>query len=422
MPTQGTQEFDVSADASESSSNDTPSISRRSVLAGGAGIALSAGLAGCLGDDDDTIQVGFPVPFTGAFALLGESVENGAEMYFEEELGGEIDGMEIEMVSQDTEADPDRGVDIVRDMLQADEVDFLLGPVSSGVALAMAPEVDEADQALWINATSGTYLLLEEHCTPYHFRTAYNNYLTSAPMADYIIEELDRESAYIYYTDYAFGQQHRDFFTERFEELGGEVTGTVGAPLDTDDFSPFFEDIESEDPDVLFAIAAGGDAINFVSQASEFGLDEGREVTGPGFLADNVTFEAQGEAALGVKTVLGYSRSLENDTNQNFIEEYDDTYDIPANQYAVYGYDAAQAVERAVREAGGTDLDDMMDVLRGAQFDTSPRGSFGFHPESQDITNDMYIRDTVMGDDGIPTSEVIETIDIDTPTWGCDLS
>lgn len=395
---------------------------RRTFLKAGAGVVAAGGVSGCVGTlSDDVVRFGIPQPFTGSFAVIGESVEKGFRLHVEEELGGEIDGREVELISRDTGGDTDTGISIVREFLQSDDVDFIVGPASSGVVLAVAPVIKRNGSAVWINTVGGTNRVISEHCTRYHFRVSYNNWLTSAPAAPFVRESLEAETAYVYYMDYAMGQEHREYFVEAFEEEGGSVVGEVGIPVGTDDFAPFFEDIEQADPDVLYMAAAGEDAVGFVTQAHSFGLDE--DIT---FVANDNSFSgdvlaAQGEAAVGKYSIGGYTPARDIERNREFVSAFESRYDLDVNTYACYGYDAAQAAVEAVIGTGGTDVDGMIETLRGAELD-SPRGYFRFHPESQDVINDMHVRRVVEGDDG-PANEVVHVIERPSPpTWGCDLS
>lgn len=401
---------------------DRGNTNRRTFLKAGT-VAAATASSGCLGalTSGDVVRFGIPQPFTGSFAVIGESVEKAFKMHIDEELGGEIDGREVEYVSRDTGADTDTGISIVREFLQSDDVDFIVGPTSSGVVLAVAPVIERAGSALWINTVGGTSKVISDHCTRYHFRVSYNNWLTSAPLGPYAYDELDAETAYVYYIDYTMGQEHRTFFREAFEEAGGTVVGEVGVPQGTSDFAPFFEEIEGADPDALYMASAGQDAIGFVTQAHSFGLDE--DIT---FLGNDNSFSgdvlgAQGEAALGKYSVGGYSPTLDTERNREFVSSFESRYDLDVNTYACYGYDAAQAAVEAVTENGGTDVDGMIETLRGAELD-SPRGYFRFHPESQDVVNDMYVRRVVEGDDR-PENEVVDTIERpEPPTWDCNLA
>lgn len=392
-------------------------ISRRQYLQASTVLGSTVGLAGCLGEGGDTLTVGFVLPFTGVYSLLGESIVNGFEMYISEQ-GDELAGQEVETISRDTEADTDTGVSAARELLVESGADALVGPVSSAVAIAMMQTVENEASGIWLNANAGDYRVVQEGCIPYHFRTSFNDWQTSAPLAPWVYENVS-DNIVITYADYAFGQNSRQFFGEAFEEAGGEIVGEVAVPLGTDDFSPYLGDIEGSGADAVYSFFAGSDAVNYISQFHEFGLDEEMIQTGSGFLLSEDTLPAQGNAALGKYSLLHYVSNYEE--TQEFVENYHGEYDEVPNVYACQGYDSAQAFEHAIDEAGGTDLDEMTEALSGAEIN-SPRGNFRFHPETNDPIQNMYIRQVVEGGGG-PENEVVETIEeVESPTWGCDLS
>ncbi|WP_086887926.1 ABC transporter substrate-binding protein [Natrarchaeobaculum aegyptiacum] len=393
-------------------------ISRRGYLAG-AGAVGAAALAGCAGgEDDDTLTVGFALPYTGTYAMLGESITNGFELYIDEH-DGEVNGREVEFVERDTEADTNRGVDVTRELLVEYQADAIVGPVSSAVAMAMIDTVQSEANSIWFNANAGDYRVTQDGCTPYHFRTSFNDWQTSAPLAEFVYDEV-ADNVCLAYADYAFGVNSKDFFAEEFEDLGGEVVDEVGAPLGTDDYSSYLGQIEDSGAEAVFSFFAGDDAVNYVNQFSDFGLDEEMTQTGSGFLLSGDTLPAQGDSALGMYSLLHYADTLDTDRNQTFYDAYADAYGEGPNVYACQGYDSAQAFAAAVEETGSSDADDLIPALEGLQID-SPRGPLAFNSETHDPVHNLYVREVVEGDDG-PENEVIETFeDIEGPTWGCSL-
>ncbi|WP_238532904.1 ABC transporter substrate-binding protein [Halalkalicoccus jeotgali] len=412
------RDVDKVATRNRGSAAESSGISRRRYLQSGALLGTTAGLAGCLGGSEDTLTVGFVLPFTGVYSLLGESIVNGFELYVDEQ-GGEIAGQEIETVSRDTEADTNTGVSATRELLVESGADALVGPVSSAVATAMMQTVENESSAIWLNANAGDYRLVEEGCLSYHFRTSFNDWQTSAPLAPWVYENV-ADNVVITYADYAFGDNSRQFFSEAFEQAGGTVVNEIPIPLGTDDFSPYMGDIEGSGADAVYSFFAGSDAVNYVTQFHEFGLDQNMTQTGSGFLLSEDTLPAQGQAALGKFSLLHYTSTDQSERNQGFAQSYADAHDTRPNVYACQGYDSAQAFELAVEEAD-TDPDAMAEALRGAEID-SPRGSFRFHEETNDPVQNMYVREVVEGSDG-PENEVVDTVEnIELPTWGCSVN
>ncbi len=405
-------------------SQPSTTTSRRRFLLSSGVAGTAAALGGCLGgitgSDDGTLTVGYVLPFSGTYSLLGESIVNGFELFLDQN-DGQIAGREVETVQSDTEADTDRGVSVTRQMLVDEGADVLVGPVSSAVAIAMMQTVENEASAIWLNANAGDYRVVKEGCLKYHFRTSFNDWQTSAPLAPWVYDNV-ADNVVLAYADYAFGQNSKNFFAEAFEEAGGEVVGEVGVPLGSDDYSPYLGEIEDSGADAVFSFFAGSDAVNYVSQFSDFGLDDKMTQTGSGFLLSEDTLPAQGEAALGKYSILHYTPTKQNDRNQEFVENYMSEHDSRPNVYAVQGYDSAQAFNAAVDDVDGTDPDDLADSLSGMEID-SPRGSFQFHPETNDPIQDMDIRQVVESDGEVPVeNEVVETLERpELPTWGCSL-
>jgi len=412
------------SEQNQRSSSRSSKPSRRQFLLSSGVVGSAAALGGCLGgitgSDEETLTVGYVLPFSGTYSLLGESIVNGFELYLEQN-DGQIAGRDVETVRSDTEADTDKGVDVTRQMLVEEGADVLVGPVSSAVAIAMMQTVENEASAIWLNANAGDYRVVQEGCLKYHFRTSFNDWQTSAPLAPWVYDNV-ADNAVLAYADYAFGQNSKDFFSEAFQDAGGEVVGEVGVPLGTDDYSPYLGEIEDSGADAVFSFFAGADAVNYVTQFSDFGLDEQMTQTGSGFLLSEDTLPAQGEAALGKYSILHYTPTKQNDRNQEFVQNYSDANDSRPNVYACQGYDSAQAFATAVEGADGTDPDALADALSGSEID-SPRGSFQFHPETNDPIQDMEIREVVESDGEVPVeNEVIDTLEmVESPTWGCSL-
>jgi len=393
---------------------------RRKFLAASATLA-GASVAGCVGGggNSDSVKIGFVLPFSGTYSFLGESIVNGVKLRLDQQLDGEIGGKTVEYVQQDTGADPATGASITKEFLQSENVDFIVGPVSSAVAGAMKPEIASAGSAIWLNANAGNYKLVEDNCTQYHFRTSFNTWQTSAPLASYINDNI-ADNVVLSYANYTFGQQSKNLFREEFESIGGTVVDEIGAPLGTSDYSSFLQEIENSGADAVFSFFAGGDAVNYINQFSSFGLNESMTQTGSGFLLSADTLAAQGTSALGMYSLLHYTPTKQTDRNQAFVDAYSGQYDATPNVYACQGYDSGLAAEMAINKADGSDTDSRVSALAGQELD-SPRGYLRFKSETHDPVMDMDIRQVVETDDGVQ-NEVVETLSrVEGPTWGCSL-
>lgn len=397
----------------------TSTLSRRQYLAGTAAAGVGTTLAGCTGGSDG-LTVGYALPFTGTYAYLGESIVNGFDMYLEQQEG-EINGEEVETVQLDTEADTNRGVEVTRQLLVEEGVDAIVGPVSSAVAIAMMDIIETESSAIWLNANAGDYRVTEEGCLDYHFRTSFNDWQTSAPLAEWVYDNV-ADNVCLTYADYAFGQNSKNFFSEAFEEAGGEVVEEVGIPLGTSDYAPYLGDVENSGADAIYSFFAGSDAVNYVNDLTDLGIHEEMTQTASGFMFSEDTLPSQGSEAAGMYSLLHYTSTIESDRNQKFVDEYNSLFDASANVYACQGYDSGQAFGAAIEEAGGSDPDDLVDALSGMELD-SPRGNFQFNPDTHEAIQDMHVLEVVEsdGEDAVE-NEVTDTIEsVEGPSWGCSL-
>lgn len=399
-------------------------VSRREYLRAGAAVGSAATIGGCLGgsgESDDALTVGYALPFTGTYAMLGESIVNGFELYLTQN-DGQIDGREVETIKRDTEGDTNRGIDVTRELLVEEQADVIVGPVSSAVAIAIMDTIESEGSAIWLNANAGDYRVTKGGCLDYHFRTSFNDWQTSAPLAEWVYENV-ADNVCLAYADYAFGQNSKNFFGEAFKAAGGEVVGEVGAPLGTDDYSTYLGEIENSGADAVFSFFAGSDAVSYVSDFADYGLDEEMTQTGSGFLLSEDTLPAQGESARGMYSLLHYTPAHESEQNRMFVENYRSTYDNTANVYACQGYDSAQAFAAAVETTGSAAPDQLSDALSGMEIE-SPRGSFRFDEQTHDPIQNMYVREVVESDgEQAVENQIVETIEsVESPSWGCDLS
>lgn len=396
--------------------------SRRRFLAGAAtGATIAA--AGCLGGiggggGGGPISIGLALPYSGPLSLLGQNITEGLELRLSE-LDNQLDGRDVEVSDRDTQSRPEQGVSRTRELLQQEDVDFVVGPVSSAVAAAMMPVIQEAGTATWINPNAGNDALVRENCSRYHFRVGWSNWHGSAPMGPWAYENV-ADNVYLTYSDYAAGQQYKSNFAETFTEAGGEIVGETGAPLGTTDFAPYLQDVRQSGADAIWSFIPGADGIKYIKQVHSFEIDQEMEQMGAGFLFTQLSLPALGEAAIGKQSILHYTWNKDIERNNVFKQAFAEEYDKRANVFAVSGYDSAQAIEMAVSETGGTEPDPIVDVLEGATID-SPRGEFTIDAERHDPHMTCDIREVVAGDgDAPPENRVVESLGKRRVPWTCD--
>lgn len=397
--------------AGDQSDRTTANVSRRRFLATGAvgvGTAAFAGCLGGIGGGADTVRVGFALPYSGTYSLLGQSITNGFKMrvgQLDETLGG----LSVEYARRDTEGDPSTGASATQALLNEENVDFIVGPVSSAVAGAMYSIVDQAASAIWLCANAGNDNLVSKNCTKYFFRTSFSNWHVSAPMGPWVAENIS-DRAVLSYADYTAGQQVQANFQGTYEDAGGTVVKKVGAPLGTSDYSPYLQQIEQADADAIWSFFAGGDAVNYIKQLHQAGIDQEKTQTGEGFLLSADTLPAQGEAALGKYSMLHYTPWKDSPKNNEFVSNYRSAHDRMPNVYACQGYDSALVADNALNEANVGDLDGLISAIEGMVVEETPRDYLEIDADRHDPITSLDIRQVKRADDGSLMNEVVDTI------------
>ncbi|WP_100499784.1 ABC transporter substrate-binding protein [Geodermatophilus chilensis] len=397
--------------------------SRRPLSAGlGAGLlalTLAACGGGSLGGEEEdggsaggegggTVQVGLVVPQAGVYTPLGTDMRNGWDLWLEQN-GGEMAGYTVETVTADEGEGPDTGVPAVQRLLTEGQVDAMVGIVNSATALGVAEQVTEAQIPL-IVANAGAGPITGEASSPYVWRTSFTNAQVAAAMGEHLAAE-GIGPVYVMAPDYAAGQEVVAGFTQAFEEGGGTIAGQALTPFGTtQDFQPFLSGIQSSGAAATFAFYAGGEAVSFVQQYADFGLKDSIPLYGSGFLTEGSVLDAQGPAAVGVRTSLHYSTELDNEDNAAFVQAYQDAYGTLPTVYSVQAYDAANVLARALEEAGGTGGDAITQALDGlGTIDDSPRGPWSFNGQTPEQS--IYLRE-VADENGTLVNSVVSDLGV----------
>jgi len=381
-------------------------------------LTLAACGGGSLGGDEGgsdggaegggTVRVGLVIPQAGVYTPLGEDMQQGWELWLEQN-DGKMGDFEVETVIADEGESPDTGVPAVQRLLTEDSVDAMVGIVNSATALGVAEQVTEAEVPL-IVANAGAEAITKDAASPYVWRSSFTNQQIAAAMGTHLGEE-GVGPVYVMAPDYAAGQEVVAGFIEAYEAAGGTVAGQALTPFGTtQDFQPFLSGIQSSGAAGTFVFYAGGEAVSFVQQYDEFGLKDSIPLYGSGFLTEGSVLDAQGESAVGVQTTLHYSTEIDNEANAEFVEAYQAAYDELPTTYAVQAYDAANVLGRAlseVDELSGAAITEALDGL--GEIDDSPRGPWSFNNQTPEQS--IYLRE-VADENGTLLNTVVEDLGV----------
>lgn len=361
---------------------------RRQFLAAAAG--LGAGMFPAIGRAAEPIKIGVMLPFSKAFAVLGENTFAGFTLGMKE-AGGEIAGRKLTIVREDDAADPSTGVSKIRKLIEKDDVDVVVATIHSGVAAAIRNHIVEA-RRLWLNPIATNDLLAEGGCSRYHFRFSASGWQSSAPMATWAKAKVG-DRAYLCAFNFAFGQQTAAHFKKAFEAAGGKVVGESFPPFGTTNYAPYFPPIKDAKPNVIFANFAGADAVAFVKQFADFGLAASVKIVAPSNLVSEDVLPAQGDSALGIYSNSYYTPSYDIPKNRWFVKACKEVMGKEADHFLCSGYDVAQALLAALRETKGdtSRKERLAQIIQAAKLD-SPRGPLRFDPKNHNPIQDTHMR------------------------------
>lgn len=371
-------------------------INRRALLGMAAGLG-AAGLTGCGSSIGATtskgggtgIKVGLIIPQAGVYTPLGVDIQRGWDLWLKEH-GGKLGGLPVTTVVADEGEGPQTGVPAVQKLIQDDQVDVLVGIVSSATALGVRDLVSGARKLLLI-ANAGAGAITAGTPSPYIWRTSFTNAQVAAAMGQHLASTGLRR-AYAIAPDYVAGAEAINGFTKSYRAGGGTIAGQSQPPFGkTQDYQPFLSRIQSSGAQGTFCFFGGAESVAFVKQYAQFGLAKRIPLYASGFLVEGGVLKAQGNAAEGVLSTLHYTSELDNVANFAFRKAYQSAYGAAPTVYAVQSWDAAAVLSRAVEQAGARDGDSLATALRGiGVISDSPRGPWSF--VNQSPRQNFYLR------------------------------
>jgi branched-chain amino acid transport system substrate-binding protein len=351
------------------------------VLAAGAAQAQAPAIS------NGTVRIGVLSDMSGLYSDLGGSASViSVQMAIDDFVAQYKPPFRIELVSADHQNKADVGAAKVREWYDRDGVDMITDVLNSAVALAAA-KVGAEKKRIMMNTGAATTRLTNEDCTPYTVHYVYDTYALANGTARTLTKQ-GADSWYFLTADYAFGHSLERDASEMVRAAGGKVLGSVRHPLNTSDFSSFLLQAQTSKAKVIGLANAGGDSVNAIKSAAEFGIT--RNQTLAGLLLTILDVHALGlQATQGMTFTEGFYWDLNDETRQwsrRFLEK---AKKMPTMLHAG-NYSATLAYLKAVRAAGTDDADAVMKKLRELPIDDMfARG--GRIREDGRMVHDMYV-------------------------------
>ena len=265
-----------------------------------AGIDVSAARAQV---SDDVVRIGVLNDQSGLYADLGGPGSVTAARMAVEDAGGAVLGKPVEIVFADHQNKSDIGAALARQWFDVGKVDMAIGFDNSSVALAVEQLAAERNR-IAIAGAVGSTAFTGKACTANEASWIYDSYALTTSLAKSTVAE-GRDTWFFITVDYAFGHSLEADATAAVVAAGGKVLGSVRHPLNTSDFSSYLLQAQASGAKVVAFANGGGDMVNAVKQANEFGLTKNQSMVALLiFISDVHSMELK--AAQGLKFVTAF--------------------------------------------------------------------------------------------------------------------
>ncbi len=304
----------------------------------------------------EKILVGAMYPMTGRAGRYGLDSVSGAEIAMEEiNAKGGVNGRMIDIIFNDSKANPAYSVKVAKRYITEDKVNFLMGVVSSAVGLAVT-EVSKENKVIFVGTDHASTGLTTEKFQPYYFRVSNNTYQSAAAAAIYANEKKEWKKYYVIGPDYEYGHRTWEDFWMLLQKKRNDVQilGQAWPKLFEPDYTPYITAILQAKPDVLVTTFWGGDTVAFIKQALPYKLFDKMKFFNYDAGGNYELFEAM-PTGLPKGLVLSARHHL-NWPNTQLNQEFVKKFKAKTGRFPSYAAEGAYAgvyfIAEGVRQAG----------------------------------------------------------------------
>lgn len=371
----------------------------------------------------DTIKIGILVALEGAFAAGGADGVRNVELALKQ-AGGMAGGKKIETVVAPTDTTPDTTIRQARKLIEQDQVDFIIGPLSGSEGIAIRDFAKTVPDKAFINGISGALEMTWVDPAPNVFRYNLDGAQWGQGLGSYVVNQKGWKRVVTIAADYSFGYTNFLGFAVDFCRAGGDIVERFWVPLGSSDFAGVIAQMP-DDVDAIYLGVGGTDAINFLNQYEQAGADT--NLIGGTIMADQTVLTSKGrakEALVGTPTSGALAEDNPAPEWQAYVKAYQDAF--PADQrfpspslFGVGYYNATLAAIAALNEVNG-DLSDgqkkFMAALGGLNLQT-PLGVVTLN-ENRQATGTVFVNEVVENADGTLANKMVAKQDGVTQTLG----
>jgi branched-chain amino acid transport system substrate-binding protein len=313
----------------------------------------------------DKVRIGFITDLSSLFADIdGKDGVKAAQMAIDD-FGGKVNGLPIELLSADHQNKPDLAVARVGEWINAQNVDMIIGGTNSGVSLATA-QVALDKKRVYINVGGSTAALTNEQCSPYTVHYQYDTVALAKGTGKAVVQS-GGKSWFFLTADYAFGHALQADTSKVVEGNGGKIVGSVKHPLNVQDLSSFLLQAQSSKAEILALADAGGDAVNAIKTAKEFGVDKEMKIVSLlMFLSDIKSLGLKDAGGLLLTTSWYWDL---NDATRAWSKRFEALTGHKPTETQAADYSAVTTYLKAVKAIGTAEPDVVMAELKKTPID-----------------------------------------------------
>jgi branched-chain amino acid transport system substrate-binding protein len=334
----------------------------------------------------DVVKIGVLTDMSGLYSDIGGQGSVEAARMAVQDFGGKVLGKPIQVVSADHQNKADVGANKAREWFDREGVDMITDTLNSAVAIAVTKVAAEKHKILLDTGAASTRLTNED-CNPYTVHYVYDTYALAHGTGTAIAKS-GGDTWFFLTADYAFGHSLEQDTANAVKEAGGKVLGAVRHPLNTSDFSSFMLQAQASKAKIIGLANAGGDTINSIKAANEFGLTKNQSLAGLLLFISDIH-------SLGLKTAQGMMLTTAwywdtNDETRKFGRRFfEKVKKMPGmNQTGVYS--TVTTYLKAVQAAGTDDADAVMAQLKKTKIN-DVFAKNGYIRQDGRMIHDMYL-------------------------------
>ena len=361
-------------------------FTRRAFLVKGGTAALAAMLPLPALAQAKPIRVGLLTVKTGPLAQGGIQMEQGM-IRFLKDRNYTLAGRKAELIVGDTGGNPAGTKTKTQELVERDNVDFIIGPLAAFELLAISDYATQAKMPILSLAAAED--MTQRRPNPYFIRASGTSAQAMHPLADYTAKELKFKRVISITEDFAFGHEQMGGFQRVFEDAGGRVVKKLWPPLVTPDYTPYLAQISGVD--AVVQGFAGSNPLKFMKQYRDQGLK--LPVLSGSVGCDDALLKSFGDEAVGVISASGYTADLDTPSNKRLVDGMVRDYGNIPGIYAAGIYISGMVAEAALEKTGGKadDREAFIKALRAMALTDTPRGPFKFD-HLGNVVGNVFIR------------------------------